>query len=172
MRNRYEWRECASIYNNFYFKTRVFEWSKNAGPWQAGRGGLSEWPTLTPLPPRLRSCGQSVFPATCQITTFVHNHTFCSYLQFSVWVDFDEIENLLAIPFEENFTNNCFRFSFSPKKSLARSTTYYCCGCGDISCNCLHMRMRGFVLLKSFLFLHCIFQLENWCFVKARSALD
>ena len=104
--------------------------------------------------------------------TFVYNHTFCSCLQFSVCVDFHEIENLLGISFEENFANNCFRFSFSLTKSLATSTTYYCCGCRDISCNCLHMRMRGFVLLKSFLFLHCIFQLENRCFVKARSALD
>ena len=43
--------------------------------------------------------------------------------------------------------------------------------CRDISCNCLHMRIRRIVLLKSFLFLHCIFQLENQFSVKAGSAL-
>ena len=34
---------------------------------------------------------------------------------------------------------------------------YYCCGCRDISCNCLHMRIRRFVFLKSSLFPHCNF---------------
>ena len=37
----------------------------------------------------------------------------------------------------------------------------------EISCNCLHMRIRRFVLLKSFLFLHCIFPVRKSIFRKS-----
>ena len=37
-------------------------------------GGLSEWPTLTPPPPSLRSLGESTLLGTCQITTFVYKY--------------------------------------------------------------------------------------------------
>ena len=43
----------------------------------------------------------------------------------------------------------------------------YCCGCRDISCNCLHIRIRRFVLLKSFLFLHCFFPVRKSIFRKS-----
>ena len=49
---------------------------------------------------------------------------------------------------------------------------YYCCGCRYISCNCLHMRTRRFLHLKSFLFLHCIFPVgksifrESWVCIR------
>ena len=45
--------------------------------------------------------------------------------------------------------------------------TYYCCGCRDISSNCLHMRIRRFVHLKTFLFVHCILQVRKSIFRKS-----
>ena len=57
---------------------------------------------------------------TCHITTVVYN-TSCFVSNFP-FVLTDEIENLFGMSFAENLPNSCFRFSFSPKTSLATST--------------------------------------------------
>ena len=83
-------------------------------------GALSEWPTLTPPLP-------ASVPRLKHTSWYMSDHYIClQYLLFLslifrlCWLC--EIENLFGISFAENLPNNCFRFSFSPTKSLATST--------------------------------------------------
>ena len=104
--------------------------------WQ---GGLSEWPTLTPPHPHT----PALVPRLPHTAWYMSDHCIClKYFLFlpliSVCIDFDEIKNLFWISFAENLPNNCFRFSFSPTKSLATSAR---AGASVLSlCTCNIMR--------------------------------
>ena len=61
---------------------------------------------------------------TCRISaTVMAFNTSCFVSNFPFVLTLMKLENLFGISLAENLLNNCFRFSFSPTKSLATSTS-------------------------------------------------
>ena len=89
--------------------------------WGGGAEREARINAIPPPPPRFGPSVKAYFLVHFRSLQLCTIPLVLSLIQ-SVCVDFDEIENLFGISFTENLPNNCFRFSFSPTKSLATST--------------------------------------------------